>query len=62
MSIPARKRDNPLDLFYRQHVMELKPAFREVTAGHEDQAPDRQNSGALARILALPAPAVPSKP
>lgn len=35
--IPAFERDNPLDLFYRQHVMEVKPAFREVTAGHEDQ-------------------------
>ncbi|WP_030978581.1 hypothetical protein [Streptomyces sp. NRRL S-1824] len=62
MSIPALKRDNPLDLFYRQHVMEVKPAFREVTAGREGQAPDRQNSGALARVLALPAPTVPSKP
>ena len=37
MSIPALERDNPLDLFMRQHVMEVKPAFREVTAGHEDQ-------------------------
>ncbi|WP_433296664.1 amidase [Pseudonocardia sp. CA-142604] len=37
VSIPALERDNPLDLFMRQHVMEVKPAFREVTAGHEDQ-------------------------
>jgi aspartyl-tRNA(Asn)/glutamyl-tRNA(Gln) amidotransferase subunit A len=35
--IPALERDNPLDLFYRQHVMEVKPAFREVTAGQEDR-------------------------
>lgn len=39
--------------------MEVKPAFREVTAGHQDPAPDRQSSGALARVLALPAPTVP---
>jgi aspartyl-tRNA(Asn)/glutamyl-tRNA(Gln) amidotransferase subunit A len=37
VSIPALERDNPLDLFYRQHVMEVRPAFREVTAGHEDE-------------------------
>ena len=37
MSIPALERDNPLELFMRQHVMEVKPAFREATAGHEDQ-------------------------
>ncbi|AWS43755.1 amidase [Streptosporangium sp. 'caverna'] len=35
--IPALERDNPLELFTRQHVMEMKPAFREITAGHEDQ-------------------------
>jgi aspartyl-tRNA(Asn)/glutamyl-tRNA(Gln) amidotransferase subunit A len=35
--IPAFERDNPRELFYRQHVMEVKPAFREVTAGHEDE-------------------------
>jgi aspartyl-tRNA(Asn)/glutamyl-tRNA(Gln) amidotransferase subunit A len=35
--IPALERDNPLELFYRQQVMEAKPAFREVTAGHEDK-------------------------
>ncbi|MDQ1037045.1 aspartyl-tRNA(Asn)/glutamyl-tRNA(Gln) amidotransferase subunit A [Streptomyces sp. V3I8] len=37
VDIPALERDNPLDLFYRQHVMEVKPAFQDVTAGHEDQ-------------------------
>ncbi|WP_413804389.1 amidase [Streptomyces sp. OE57] len=37
VSIPALERDNPLDLFNRQHVMEVKPAFRDVTNGHEDQ-------------------------
>ena len=37
VSIPALERDNPLDLFARQHVMELKPAVRQATAGHEDQ-------------------------
>ncbi|HEY8718616.1 amidase [Pengzhenrongella sp.] len=34
--IPALERDIPLDLFDRQHVMELKPAFEAATAGHED--------------------------
>lgn len=49
VSIPALERDNPLDLFYRQHVMEIKPVFREVTAGHEDQ------TGKIARhMLASP--------
>jgi aspartyl-tRNA(Asn)/glutamyl-tRNA(Gln) amidotransferase subunit A len=37
VSIPALERDNPLELFMRQHVMEVKPAFREATMGHEDQ-------------------------
>jgi len=37
VTIPALERDNPLDLFMRQHVMEVKPAFEEATAGHEDQ-------------------------
>jgi len=35
--IPALEQDNPLDLFNRQHVMELKPAFVAATAGHEDE-------------------------
>lgn len=33
--IPALEQDNPLDLFNQQHVMEVKPAFRDATAGHE---------------------------
>ncbi|MEU4097453.1 amidase [Streptomyces sp. NPDC026673] len=37
VTIPALERDNPLELFNLQHVMEVKPAFRQVTAGHEDQ-------------------------
>jgi aspartyl-tRNA(Asn)/glutamyl-tRNA(Gln) amidotransferase subunit A len=37
VSIPALERDNPLEIFTRQHVMEMKPGFREATAGHEDQ-------------------------
>ncbi|SEG95393.1 aspartyl-tRNA(Asn)/glutamyl-tRNA(Gln) amidotransferase subunit A [Actinacidiphila yanglinensis] len=37
VDIPALQRDNALDLFARQHVMELKPAVRETVAGHEDQ-------------------------
>ncbi|GIG90633.1 amidase [Plantactinospora endophytica] len=37
VSIPALERDNPLELFTRQHVMEMKPAMQKVTAGHEDQ-------------------------
>ncbi|WP_238009476.1 amidase [Dactylosporangium sp. AC04546] len=37
VSIPALERDNPLEIFARQHVMEMKPVMREVTAGHEDQ-------------------------
>ncbi|MEV6991955.1 amidase [Streptomyces sp. NPDC093228] len=37
VNIPALERDNPLELFARQHVMEMKPAIRETTAGHEAQ-------------------------
>ncbi|HTU76547.1 MAG TPA: amidase [Trebonia sp.] len=37
VSIPALERDNPLELFTRLHVMEMKPGFRQATAGHEDQ-------------------------
>ena len=37
VGIPALERDFPLDVFNRLHVMEMKPAFSEVTAGHEDQ-------------------------
>ncbi|WP_405579642.1 amidase [Streptomyces sp. NBC_01190] len=35
--IAALERDNPLDLFNRQHVMEMKPAVLAATAGHGDQ-------------------------
>ena len=34
--IPALERDFALDVFNRLHVMEMKPAFREATAGHTD--------------------------
>ena len=37
VTIPALQRDNPLELFNLQHVMELKPAMATATAGHEDQ-------------------------
>jgi aspartyl-tRNA(Asn)/glutamyl-tRNA(Gln) amidotransferase subunit A len=35
--IPALERDFALDVFNRIHVMEMKAAFAEATAGHEDQ-------------------------
>jgi aspartyl-tRNA(Asn)/glutamyl-tRNA(Gln) amidotransferase subunit A len=35
--IPALERDFALDVFNKIHVMEMKPAFREAVAGHEDQ-------------------------
>ena len=35
--IPALERDFALDVFNKLHVMEMKPAFREATAGHENQ-------------------------
>ncbi|WP_341318355.1 amidase [Paraburkholderia sp. IMGN_8] len=34
VSIPALERDFALDVFNRLHVMEMKPAFDEATAGH----------------------------
>jgi len=37
VSIPALRADNPLALFYKQHVNELKPAVAAATAGHEGQ-------------------------
>jgi aspartyl-tRNA(Asn)/glutamyl-tRNA(Gln) amidotransferase subunit A len=37
VSIPALERDFPLNVFNRLHVMEMKPAFAEATAGHEDE-------------------------
>ncbi|HEV8726310.1 MAG TPA: amidase [Candidatus Binatia bacterium] len=36
VSIPALERDFALDVFNRLHVMEMKPAFAEATAGHEN--------------------------
>lgn len=37
IDIPTLHRDNPLALFNKQHVMELKPAMAEATTGHEDE-------------------------
>jgi aspartyl-tRNA(Asn)/glutamyl-tRNA(Gln) amidotransferase subunit A len=37
VSIPALERDFALDVFSRLHVMEMKPAFAEATAGHEGE-------------------------
>ncbi|GAA3718595.1 amidase [Sphingomonas cynarae] len=37
VGIPALERDFALDVFNRLHVMEMKPAFREAIAGHEEQ-------------------------
>ncbi len=37
VGIPALERDFALDVFNRLHVMEMKPAFRKATNGHEDQ-------------------------
>ncbi|MEV7325914.1 amidase [Streptomyces sp. NPDC093970] len=37
VSIPALERDNPLELWNKLSIMEVKPAFQQVTAGHEDQ-------------------------
>ncbi|WP_105432665.1 MULTISPECIES: amidase family protein [Neorhizobium] len=36
VGIPALERDFALDVFNRLHVMEMKPAFREATAGRRD--------------------------
>lgn len=36
VSIPALEKDFALDVFNRLHVMEMKPAFAQVTAGHGD--------------------------
>ncbi|WP_260855745.1 amidase family protein [Curtobacterium sp. 9128] len=36
IDIPTLHHDNPLALFNKQHVMELKPAMAEATEGHED--------------------------
>ena len=36
VGIPALERDFALDVFNRLHVMEMKPAFREATAGRSE--------------------------
>ena len=36
VGIPALERDFALDVFNKLHVMEMKPAFAEATAGHQD--------------------------
>lgn len=36
VGIPALERDFALDVFNRLHVMEMKPAFKEATAGRRD--------------------------
>ncbi len=36
VGIPALEKDFALDLFNRLHVMEMKPAFREATAGRRE--------------------------
>ncbi|WP_337269482.1 amidase [Oryzifoliimicrobium ureilyticus] len=36
VGIPALEKDFALDVFNRLHVMEMKPAFRETVAGHQD--------------------------
>ena len=35
VGIPALERDFALDVFNRLHVMEMKPAFEQATAGHQ---------------------------
>src|SRR5258708_21829022 len=37
VSIPALERDFALDVFNKLHMMEMKPAFAEATAGHESE-------------------------
>ncbi|MYS21847.1 aspartyl-tRNA(Asn)/glutamyl-tRNA(Gln) amidotransferase subunit A [Streptomyces sp. DvalAA-14] len=37
VNIPALARDNSNDIWTKLSTMEMKPAFAEVTAGHEDQ-------------------------
>ena len=35
--IPALEKENALDIFWKLHRMEVKPAFAEITAGHEHE-------------------------
>jgi aspartyl-tRNA(Asn)/glutamyl-tRNA(Gln) amidotransferase subunit A len=37
VSIPALEQENALDIFWKLHKMEVKPAFAEATSGHEDE-------------------------
>ncbi len=48
--IPALERDFALDVFTRLHVMELKPAFAEVTSGRGDD----ELFAIVKRLLATP--------
>jgi aspartyl-tRNA(Asn)/glutamyl-tRNA(Gln) amidotransferase subunit A len=53
--IPALERDFALDVFTRLHVLEMKPAAEEATAGRSDE-----EIGAMARVL-LSLPDTPMK-
>jgi len=46
--IPAPEQDNALEVFYRLHVMELKPAFVEATAGRDEYERFKIAKGMLA--------------
>jgi aspartyl-tRNA(Asn)/glutamyl-tRNA(Gln) amidotransferase subunit A len=46
--IPVLERDSALEVFYRLHVMELKPAFSEATAGREENELFKIAKGMLA--------------
>lgn len=46
--IPVLERDSALEVFYRLHVMELKPAFLEATAGREENELFKIAKGMLA--------------
>jgi aspartyl-tRNA(Asn)/glutamyl-tRNA(Gln) amidotransferase subunit A len=46
--IPVLERDRALEVFYRLHVMELKPAFSEATAGREENELFKIAKGMLA--------------
>jgi aspartyl-tRNA(Asn)/glutamyl-tRNA(Gln) amidotransferase subunit A len=41
VGIPALEKDFALDVFNRLHVMEMKPAFREATAGRREDELDK---------------------
>jgi len=53
--IPALERDFALDVFTRLHILEMKPAAEEATAGRRDE-----EIGAMARVL-LSLPDTPMK-